>query len=190
MSKVLEQWGHLGTTEYTCSHCSKTFLVVTCFDKKKPKTGKRFCSKRCWYDYKSANKITWNAGLTKETDARLNYHRPTAVKKGQRLSPKTEFTRERCSGANSPTWKGGVTPKNTLIRQSAEYKAWRKKVFERDDYTCQLCGVRGEKLHADHIKPFASHPELRFELSNGRALCIPCHRATPTFLKRNDLIAA
>lgn len=81
----------------------------------------------------------------------------------------------------NPAWKGGVTPINRLIRVSREYQDWRKSVFERDDYTCQFCGQRGVRLHADHIKPFSLFPELRFELSNGRTLCEPCHKKTPTW---------
>lgn len=64
--------------------------------------------------------------------------------------------------------------------------AWRKSVFERDNYTCQICGIRGVKIQADHIKPFKYFPELRWELSNGRALCVPCHRKTDTYGRRGE----
>lgn len=86
-------------------------------------------------------------------------------------------------GANHWNWKGGITPVNKLIRNSVEANEWRKAVFERDDYTCQHCGLSKEvsgNLNADHIKPFALYPELRFELSNGRTLCKPCHLKTDT----------
>ena len=86
-------------------------------------------------------------------------------------------------GKNNPNWKGGITPLIRKIRNSSEYKNWRMLVFKRDDYTCQDCGVRGCELAADHIKPFAFFPELRFELSNGRTLCKPCHLRTPTYSK-------
>lgn len=85
---------------------------------------------------------------------------------------------------SNPNWKGGITPINKAIRSSLEYEEWRKAVFERDNYTCQSCGEVGGYLQADHIKPFALYPELRLELSNGRALCIECHKQTPTFAGR------
>lgn len=85
-------------------------------------------------------------------------------------------------GEKSPLWKGGVTEINKKIRSSAKIKKWRRDVFHRDDYTCQICGVRGCELQADHIKPFSLFPKERFELSNGRTLCVPCHKQTPTYL--------
>lgn len=84
----------------------------------------------------------------------------------------------RFKKGNRPwTWKGGITPENKRIRGSAEGLHWRRAVKERDDFTCQICGVRGGRLHSDHIKPFATHPESRFDLDNGRTLCVECHRA-------------
>lgn len=81
---------------------------------------------------------------------------------------------------------GWVTPIHTMIRNSAKYKTWRKSVFERDDYVCVECGDKSSKghqviLNADHIKQFAYYPELRFELSNGRTLCLDCHKLTDTY---------
>jgi len=79
-------------------------------------------------------------------------------------------------------WKtGDATNEARTIRDSREYRTWRKHVFQRDDYTCQACGQRGGKLNADHELPFAHYPDLRFEVLNGRTLCVPCHRKTPTW---------
>jgi 5-methylcytosine-specific restriction endonuclease McrA len=79
-------------------------------------------------------------------------------------------------GPANNKWRGGITPESQKIRLSPEMKAWRIAVFERDQYTCALCGKRGGDMHADHIRPFALHPELRFDIDNGRTLCVPCHR--------------
>jgi len=59
------------------------------------------------------------------------------------------------AGKKHWNWRGGITPKILKLRRSFEYKQWRKKVFERDNYTCQSCGKRGGKLEADHIFPFS-----------------------------------
>jgi 5-methylcytosine-specific restriction endonuclease McrA len=64
---------------------------------------------------------------------------------------------------------------------SAQDREWRSAVFQRDNYTCQECGQVGGRLNADHIKPYGEYPELRFDVSNGRTLCVACHRKTPTF---------
>jgi hypothetical protein len=81
-------------------------------------------------------------------------------------------------------WKGGKSSESIRLRSSLEYKLWRKSVFERDKYTCIWCGKIGGRLNADHIKPFAHYPELRFAIDNGRTLCEECHRTTDTFARK------
>src|SRR3990167_10951031 len=106
--------------------------------------------------------------------------------KGKPLSVQTRLKMSVIRKANreqSNFWKGGISKTNLLIRASIEYKLWRESVFKRDNYTCVLCGESPSgKLNADHIKPFALYPELRFALDNGRTLCIDCHKKTDSYL--------
>ena len=101
---------------------------------------------------------------------------------GQKRKPLSEETKRKISkahtGEKSRFWRGGITPINKKIRASFESKLWRKSVFERDKYTCIWCGQIGGNLEADHIKPFALFPELRFAIDNGRTLCHECHITT------------
>lgn len=95
-----------------------------------------------------------------------------------------------CTGVGNPhirgdknyNWKGGSTVRNSIERRAPEYKKWRMWVLVRDNFTCQMCGAP-DSFTADHIKSFAKHPELRTDLSNGRTLCLDCHKKTPSYLK-------
>jgi 5-methylcytosine-specific restriction endonuclease McrA len=120
-------------------------------------------------------------GLPKNTKHLKRYQ----FKKGQ-IAHNKGVPNYDIRGGKHPNWKGGITPVNRLERISIEYKKWRTAVFERDNYTCVNCGIKSGKgkkvvLHADHIKRFADYPKLRYELNNGRTLCIDCHRKTDTW---------
>lgn len=79
-------------------------------------------------------------------------------------------------GYNSPNWRGGKSSESVLLRSSIKNKQWRNSVFERDDFTCQICGDSGGgNLNAHHVKEWAKYPELRFNLDNGITLCKDCH---------------
>lgn len=105
-----------------------------------------------------------------------------SIKKGEHLNVLSEF---KIGHIPYSKGKGTKCNKSQLIRGCLEYKKWRNKVYERDQWTCQICSQVGGKLEADHIKPFSLFPELIFNINNGRTLCKGCHKKTPTYLKNN-----
>lgn len=107
------------------------------------------------------------------------------IKSTGKILPLEQRIRMGSKKEKNPNWKGGVTEENERIRKSIWYKEWRKSVFDRDNYTCVHCGEKESvsgKLNADHIKPFAYFSELRFDVENGRTLCVDCHKQTDTYL--------
>ncbi len=68
-------------------------------------------------------------------------------------------------GENSFSWKGGAI----------YYRIKQAKI--RDDYTCQICGLRDpEIMEVDHVKPKSLFPELANDLNNMVVLCPNCHK--------------
>jgi len=101
-----------------------------------------------------------------------------------------QLSRDKRGPAN-PRWKGGISTLNHAIRDCEKGLAWRDAVFRRDDYTCQVTGQRGGKLHAHHIVPLSKLirkygvktldealviPEF-WDISNGITLCRDLHKA-------------
>ena len=109
-------------------------------------------------------RVAWNKGLI---GFQLG-HPPTA----------------RLIGIKNPMWKGGITSESEKIRKSTKYIQWRTKIFQRDKYICQICKQVGGKLNADHILTFSLFEESRFDLDNGRTLCVECHKKTDTYAGR------
>lgn len=90
---------------------------------------------------------------------------------------RTQMHTSSRKGEDSPLFRGG------------KYRDFRQKVFDfnfRHRHkvlvdslgVCNSCGCRVDKdnYEIDHEKPAFSHPELAFDYSNLRALCLPCHR--------------
>jgi hypothetical protein len=113
---------------------------------------------------------------------------------------------------NMHHWYKGPGKRRTelvkLIRTCGKYKQWRTAIFKRDAYACIFCGKNSKNnsscfLNADHIKPFAlvirenkiktleqaKTCEELWSLSNGRTLCVECHKETDSFAKRLQPIA-
>lgn len=152
-----------------CIRCGATFEKSPSESVKVWNEKRRFCSKSCVYPPR----------------AHLNcqYCDAPFTVKAYRVAEGAKYCSRACAARARDK---GLCSLNYRDRHSAEYRAWRTAIFERDDYTCQKCGVRGATLNADHIKQWAHYPELRFDLDNGRTLCEPCHMATPSWGNRKQ----
>ena len=77
-------------------------------------------------------------------------------------------------GPASPQWKSGL-PETVRAKRhaSAQYREWRTKVMARCHNTCACC--KEEALVTHHINAWATHPQDRYDVRNGTALCANCH---------------
>jgi len=111
-------------------------------------------------------------------------------RRGKRVSRKTEFK----SGENSPNWKGGISKTRLKSgyykRDTAKLLKWKKRVYRRDKWNCQLCGKHGGKIVAHHIFFYEQFPLLRLKIKNGITLCQSCHISLHKSIGVKDLLKA
>ena len=56
------------------------------------------------------------------------------------------------------------------------YRDWRKKVYKRDKFRCQMPDCKSKyKIQAHHIVKWSSAAILRYDVDNGITLCRSCH---------------
>lgn len=148
-----------------CTICGKGFEI------KRTLAGKsgygKYCSWKCQNEARKGKRVSPT----------------TEIKKGDHLSPSTEYK---------------IKPTTTALRYArgcSKYTGWRAEVFQRDNWTCSICGIRGGKLHAHHIKPFHKlfdelQPEKPedvltisafWDVDNGETMCVSCHKTTPSY---------
>ena len=80
-------------------------------------------------------------------------------------------------GKECHNWNPNLTNEDRQqTRKYPEYIEWRTAVFERDNFTCQICeDNKGGNLIAHHLESYAVNPELRTVLENGKTICKKCH---------------
>lgn len=175
----------------TCLRCGEEFRT----SHKRSK----YCGRSC-YAASKLGSIPWNKGVPsvnapwkgkKRSAESIAKMKASKLASGYKHPPEV---RQKIAAFQRGRSKGGSTNIIASIRGCWRYKEWRKSVFDRDQYTCQCCGKRGE-VNADHIVPFAwllrkfviksLDQALACDglwlIANGRTLCVPCHKKTPTF---------
>jgi hypothetical protein len=139
-----------------CDYCGIPYEKLQC----QLNYDHHFCSnhcRACWCGQKNANDLNWR--IRQGDINKRNGNKPPSNQKGK----------------DHWNWKGGISLVNKTERQSTEYVKWRKSVLAKDNYTCQICGIRGGELSAHHKKEWAKHPELRYDVNNGECLHYDCH---------------
>ena len=117
-------------------------------------------------------------GIIFSDEHKLNISKSHIGMLGKRHSEETKLKQsKRVSGKNNPNYNPNITDEERQMKRNyPEYKEWRKLVYERDYYTCQICGDnKGGNLIAHHLEGYNSNKELRTTLGNGITLCEECH---------------
>jgi 5-methylcytosine-specific restriction endonuclease McrA len=157
----------------SCAICNNDIETIPSRVKK---TKNFACSTKCLALLRSKPKVM---KLCKVCNTKMEIH-PSMANRYSTCSKKCQ--RLNRSNEKNANWSHGKARTYRDLRLNLmsrlEYKNWRKAVYTRDDYTCQMCGKRGGHLEADHIKPWAFFPDLRYDINNGRTLCRPCHVTT------------
>lgn len=133
---------------------------------------KSFCSKFCFDHYQTESIVKHCIFCEIEFTVRRSEYKKYVT------CSSIKCRRLRKYKENNPNWRGGISNFRKAAMSTLEYKEWRRVVFERDNYTCLHCSKCGSILNADHIKPWAYFPELRYDVTNGRTLCLNCHKKT------------
>lgn len=87
--------------------------------------------------------------------------------------------RDELVGENHPNYNPNKTDEERLKKRYILGKhtidEFRNKVYQRDEYTCRVCGQVGGTLNAHHLNGWNWATDKRFDVSNGVTLCEECH---------------
>jgi len=160
----------------TCDYCGKQFDRI----KSKVRSDYNYCSDKCFR--KAPKPYMRNSILVSCANCGKTFWRQRYLIKdvynycSHDCYAKHSAIIGRFRGENNPHYNSQLTQEERERGRSyQEYYAWREKVYERDNYTCQCCGRKGVELNAHHIFNYSTHKELRTDLANGITLCKDCH---------------
>lgn len=125
-------------------------------------------------DRRSGHSVVW---MCKCDCGETTYASANHLNSGRRKT--CGCSRLKNSGEGHYNWNPELTDddRDTRNRQSNQTRNWRNKVYKRDKYTCQICGVVGGKLNAHHLNGWDLHKDERFDVGNGVTLCRKDHKA-------------
>lgn len=168
-----------------CKYCGHEFEVV----KSRTKYCENiFCGNECFSKYLSETRTGENNHNYRRVEVECSgCSTPIKIHEHRLKHHKYHFCSKDCykanigkfvSGENNPFWNPDLSDEERINRRinNSAHKEWRKRVFERDNYTCQCCGDNsGGNLNAHHILNYSEYEDLRYDINNGITLCEDCH---------------
>lgn len=179
-------------TEFTCPYCKDTFKDYKSRRSSKNEN-KNFCSRECKDSFEGRNGLD-----TTCTECGNNTHiSPSQINEVDGYEQKNYFCSKECESVfKKREWKGEEHPSydgGTIKHMGKNWRSKRQKVLNRDNNTCQHCGISMKEhkekyktgLHVHHKVPrsqiLSDEPtKSEFELANSTTnlitLCVSCHR--------------
>lgn len=161
-----------------CKVCNEPFTTYS--------LNQAHCSKSC------GNKTQRNRiSLTCSYCSTIYERTASSVYWAKKRGSKNSFCSIKCKrlhnvGEKAPIYKKDRTKikdQNKSERWSKRMKEWRLCVYERDKYSCQMCGCKSSSgnavvLNSHHIVKFSVSNKKKFDIRNGITLCESCHKKT------------
>lgn len=135
------------------------------------------CSKSCsaklhWIRHpEMKNSRAWNDERNAVRNKNINW------RKNASKSAKQSYKNGRKVWNYGKIINPNLTEQERLDKRSLiGYREWIKKIFQRDNYTCQITGKCGGKLSAHHLYSWNKYPEKRFDINNGITISRLLHK--------------
>ncbi len=163
-----ERGERYGNAIKKCERCGAEFKTTDWYSAKH----KRFCSASC------SSSHAWETATHARSVEKIE-RKCCVCGKEMLINPSKSDTQITCSVECRSTWQresGLFSGENSGVWKGGAAKWWKQKARERDDFTCQICGLRdtGHRTHAHHVVPVDAGGSN--DLSNLITLCNRCHK--------------
>lgn len=180
------------TTLVECSNCGKVKKILDCTFKNSCGKMKdnHYCSQSCKAEHQTEilsgeNNPNFQGGpvITECDNCKKTIDVPVNRLKSRvniycSLSCKYRHNGTLYRGVNSARYIHGLSHTHRERYRIVDgYNEWRKAVYKRDLYTCQLCNSPSRSdLNAHHLDGYNWAIDKRTVVSNGITLCSDCHK--------------
>lgn len=166
------------TVAKTCDECGADIELMEYYDNR---LSNHFCDKKCHDEFQIEQKVAECGWCDDSFELRPSQRNSQTDQHFCSDACRSAWRSDAQCGDSNTMWRGGKEP-----YYGPNWLASRTAALDRDDYTCQHCGLTraehidtyGYDLHVHHIEPlksFGNNYEAANDLDNLVTLCHKCH---------------